>query len=95
MKPSNVKSLMHSAADKIETEEHACILAGNSENMSMCYLVGNVDEVIGMLAAALMLSVGSITDPCERLKVKQEISTAIMTEDLSNVVKRLEELKNE
>ena len=45
-------------------------------------MIGDPEQVIGMVGACLIVAVNSIDDPKDKLMVRQMLSTRIMTEDI-------------
>lgn len=45
-------------------------------------MIGDPEQVIGMIGAGLIVAVNSIDDPNDKLMVRQMLSTRIMTEDI-------------
>jgi hypothetical protein len=76
------KHLMKTIANQMTDEDSAVLIAAKNGNIKQCTMTGENDEVIASLTIALMLSLGSIKDPVQRLQTKQTVSTAIMIKDV-------------
>lgn len=89
------KHLMKTVVNQMTNEDSAVLIAAKNGDIKHCIMTGENDEVIGNLTVALMLALGSIKDPVQRLQAKQTVSTAIMTKDVDlDALRKREENPN-
>lgn len=75
------KNLMKEMANQMTDEDSAVLIAAKNGDIKQCSMIGDNGEVIASLTVAMILALGSIKDPVQRLQAKQTVSTAIMTRD--------------
>lgn len=89
MNETEKKAVLMSQLPHILKKENVVVIAGSDEMMEACVQIGNAKALIPMMQNALLIAIDSLPDPVLRLKVRQEVSTQIMTKDMTKVVQIL------
>lgn len=77
-----IRQKLQELSGKLDGMQHLVVLGSNEHEQNISIMIGDPDNVIGMLGAGLIVAVNSIYDPKYKLMVRQMLSTRIMTEDI-------------
>jgi len=91
MNEAEKKAVLMSQLPHILKKENIVIIAGSDEMMEACAQIGSAKALIPMMQNALLIAIDSLPDPVLRLKVRQQVSTQIMTKDMTDLVQALQE----
>lgn len=91
MNEAEKKAVLLSQLPHILKKENIVVIAGSDEMMEACAQIGNAKALIPMMQNALLIAIDSLPDPVLRLKVRQQVSTQIMTKDMTDLVKAMQE----
>lgn len=89
MNEAEKKAVLISQLPRILKKENVVVIAGSDEMMEACVQIGNAKALIPMMQNALLIAIDSLPDPVLRLKVRQQVSTQIMTKDMTELVQKL------
>ena len=89
MKEYDQKTRLISQLPNILKKENIVVIAGSDDMMEACCQIGSAGALIPMMQNALLIAIDSLPDPVLRLKIRQEVSTQIMTKDMTDFVEAL------
>lgn len=77
-----IRQKMQELSGKLDGVQHLVVLGSTEHEQNISIMIGDPENVIGMLGAGLIVAVNSIDDQKDKLMVRQMLSTRIMTEDI-------------
>lgn len=90
MKENEQKAMLISQLPSILKKKNIVVIAGSDEMMEACCQIGSAAALIPMMQNALLIAIDSLPDPVMRLRVRQKVSTQIMTKDMTDFVAALQ-----
>ena len=91
MNEAEKKVVLISQLPHILKNENIVVIAGSDVIMEACCQIGSAAALIPIMQNALLIAIDSMPDPVLRLKIRQEVSTQIMTKDMTALVQKLRE----
>ena len=89
MNEAEKKAVLISQLPSILKKKNIVVIAGSDEMLEACVQIGTANALIPMMQNALLIAIDSLPDPVLRLKIRQEVSTQIMTKDMTELVQKL------
>lgn len=77
-----IRKKLQELSGKLDGVQHLVVLGSTEHEQNISIMIGDPENVIGMIGAGLIVAVNSIDDPKDKLMVRQMLSTRIMTEDI-------------
>ena len=85
-----IRQKLRELSGKLDGVQNLVVLGSTEQEQNISIMIGDPEQVIGMIGAGLIVAINSIDDPKDKLMVRQMLSTRIMTEDID--YKRLADL---
>ena len=79
-----IRQKLQELSGKLDGVQHLVVLGSTEQEQNISIMIGDPEQVIGMMGAGLIVAVNGIDDPKDKLMVRQMLSTRIMTEDIDN-----------
>lgn len=77
-----IRQKLQELSGKLDGVQHLVVLGSTEHKQNISIMIGDPEQVIGMIGAGLIVAINSIDDPNDKLMVRQMLSTRIITEDI-------------